>query len=217
MGASGASELDITSAMDSALATLAALPSGLLYPILFGVAVIENLVPPFPADVTVAFGAFIAAQGKHMMSVVFLSAWSGSMSGAMLVFYLSRRYGAARLERQIAGAKASEREARFQRMFTRFGLPALFVARFVPGVRAVVPVAAGALKLPVLTTAVLFAIAAAVWYGAIVFVAYRFSADWGRLREGLGEFSRTLGIAAVAILALGLGAWALVRRRQSSP
>jgi membrane protein DedA with SNARE-associated domain len=61
-------------------------------------------------------------------------------------------------------------------MFARYGLPALFVARFVPGVRAVVPVAAGALKLPAFRTTVLMALAAAIWYGAIEWVAYRFSA-----------------------------------------
>jgi membrane protein DedA with SNARE-associated domain len=202
--------------MDSALATLAGLPSGLLYPILFSVAVIENLIPPFPADLTVAFGAFVAAQGKHRMPLVYLSAWLGSVSGAMLVYYLSRKHGADRLERQIAGTKAPEREARFRAMFDRYGLPALFVARFVPGVRAVVPVAAGALKLPAFRTAVLLSLAAAIWYGAIIWVAYRFSADWERLRDGLGEFSKTLGIAAVALLALGLAAWALVRKRRSS-
>jgi membrane protein DedA with SNARE-associated domain len=203
--------------MDSVVASLASLPSELLYPIIFGVAFIENLVPPFPADVTVAFGAFVAAQGKHRMLLVYLSAWAGSVSGAMFVYWLSRRHGAARLERQIAGAKAPEREAKFHAMFARYGLAALFVARFVPGVRAVVPVAAGALKLPAFRTTVLMALAAAIWYGAIVWVAYRFSADWGRLREGISEFSKTLGIAAVAILALGLGIWALVRKRQSSP
>ncbi len=202
--------------MDSVLAALANLPSGLLYPIIFGVAVIENLVPPFPADVTVAFGAFVAAQGKHQMAIVYASAWAGNVSGAMLVYWLSRRHGAERLERQIAGKKAPEREAKFNAMLARYGLPALFVARFVPGVRAVVPVAAGALKLPAFRTGVLLSLAAAIWYGAIVWVAYRFAADWELLRDGLGRFSKTLGIAAIAILSLGLGAWALVRKRQNS-
>jgi membrane protein DedA with SNARE-associated domain len=201
--------------MDSVLASLANLPSALLYPILFGVAVIESLVPPFPADLTVAFGAFVAAQGKHQMAIVYASAWTGSVSGAMLVYWLSRRHGAERLERQIAGKKAPEREERFKKMFAKWGLPALFVARFVPGVRAVVPVAAGALRLPALKTGVLLALAAAIWYGAIVWVVYRFAADWELLRDGLGRFSKNLGIAAVALLLIALATWALVRKRQS--
>lgn len=202
--------------MESALATLAGLPSGLLYPILFAVAAIENLVPPFPADVIVAFGAFIAAQGQHRMALVFVTAWLGNVAGALLVYYLGRRYGAQRLERQIAGDKASEREARFRTLFARYGLWALFVARFVPGVRALVPAVAGALKLPPVTTGLLLGGAAIIWYGAIVFVAFRVGADWAELRAGIGEFSKSLGVGAVAILALGLVIWAIVRGRRSS-
>jgi membrane protein DedA with SNARE-associated domain len=203
--------------MDSALATLAALPSGLLYPIFLAVAAIENLVPPFPADVIFAFGAFIAAQGQHQMKFVFLSAWFGNVGGALFVYYLGRRFGAERLERQLAGAKASEREARLRGLFARFGLPALFLARFIPGVRSIVPPAAGALKVPVLTTAALIGGASAIWYGVITFVAFRVGNDWQQLRDSLGHFSRTFGVAALGALTLGLVIWAIVRRRQSSP
>jgi membrane protein DedA with SNARE-associated domain len=201
--------------MDAALATLAGLPAALLYPILFTVAVIENLVPPFPADVIFAFGAFVAAQGQHHMAAVFAAAWFGNVGGALFVYYLGRRYGARRLERRLAGEKAPEREARFNRLFARFGLPALFVARFVPGVRALVPAAAGAMRLPILTTSVLLAAAGAIWYGLITVIAYRVGADWDVLRESIGEYSRTVGIAALAILALGLVIWAIVRARRN--
>jgi len=209
--------LDITTAMDSALATLAALPSGLLYPIFFAVAAIENLVPPFPADVIFAFGAFIAAQGRHPITWVFLSAWTGNVAGALFVYYLGRRYGAERLERQLAGEKASEREARLRRLFARYGLPALFLARFIPGVRSIVPPAAGAIRVPVVTTTLLIGAASAIWYGSITFVAFRVGTDWHELRDSLGDFSRTFSVAALGVLALGLVIWAIVRRRQSGP
>ena len=164
--------------MDSALATLAGLPGGLLYPIFFLVAVIENLVPPFPSDVVFAFGAFVAAQGRHQMAFVFLAAWTGSVTGALVVYQLGRRYGAERLERRLGGAKAPEREARVRAMFARYGLPALFAARFIPGVRAIVPPAAGALRIPIGTTAALIGGASAIWYGVITFVAFRVGNNW---------------------------------------
>jgi membrane protein DedA with SNARE-associated domain len=201
--------------MDSALASLAGLPAGLLYPVLFAVAAIENLVPPFPADVVFAFGAFVAAQGRHQMTWVFLAAWSGNVAGALLVYYLGRRYGAARLERQVAGSKASEREARIRALFARYGLAAFFIARFIPGVRSIVPPAAGALKVPVVTTTVLIGAASAIWYGVITLVAFRVGNDWHQLRDSLGQFSRTFGVAALGVLTLGLVIWAIVRRRQS--
>ena len=101
-------------------------------------------------------------------------------------------------------------------MFARYGLPALFLARFIPGVRSVVPPAAGALKVPVLTTAGLIGGASAIWYGVITLVAFRVGNDWHQLRESLGGFSRTFGVAAVGALLLGLVIWAIVRRRQAT-
>lgn len=201
--------------MPPTLESLAALPPALLYPILLAVAAIENVVPPFPADVIIAFGAFVAAQGQHRMLAVFLCAWLGNVAGALLVYRMSRRYGADRLERQLAGDRAGEREARFRAMLARYGLPALFLARFVPGVRALVPVVAGSLRLPAGATSVMLAGAAAIWYGGITVVAFRFGADWALLRAGLAEYARTLGVASLALLAFALVVWALARRRRA--
>jgi membrane protein DedA with SNARE-associated domain len=202
--------------MQSALDWLATLPPELLYPTLLAVAAIENFVPPFPADVAVAFGAFVAAQGEHRMALVFLFAWTGNVAGALVVYQLARRYGAERLARQIAGQKAGEGQARFTAMFTRYGVPALFLARFIPGVRALVPPAAGALRVPPATTAITLAAAAAIWYGVIIIVAYRAGANWDQLKEGIGEFSKSVGVGALVVLTLGLVIWAVVRGRQNS-
>lgn len=200
--------------MDSALDWLASLPSQFLYPLLAVIAAIENMIPPFPADVAVAFGAFVAAQGSRQMVFVFLSAWAGNVLGAILVYALSRRYGAESIERRVAGRKAGAKDARFRAMFQRYGLPALFVARFVPGVRALVPAVAGALRLPLPTTAVMLTAAAAIWYGLIVLLAYRVESNWERLRAGLAGVGSAVGWTAAGLLAVGGTAWLVGRRRQ---
>lgn len=201
--------------MQSALDWLAALPPALLYPVLAAIAAIENMVPPFPADVAVAFGAFVAAQGTHRMPFVFLSAWVGNVLGALLVYQLGRRYGAESLERRVAGKKADRNDARFRAMFERYGLPALFLARFVPGVRALVPAVAGALRVPLTATVLMLTAAAAIWYGLIVIVAFRVGANWERVQARLAGFSAAAGWTAGAVLAAGGIAWLVVRRRQS--
>ena len=135
--------------MQSLLNWLVTLSPGTLYSVLALVAAIENLVPPFPSDVVVAFGSFVAAQGPGTAFGVFAFTWFGNVIGAMVVYALGRRYGARRLERRLAGKHAASRDARIRAMFKQYGMPAVFVSRFIPGVRAVVPVFAGALRLPV--------------------------------------------------------------------
>ena len=147
---------------------------------------------------------------------VFLVTWVGNIAGAMLVYALGRRYGAERLERRLAGKHAESRDARIRRMFERYGMPAVFVSRFIPGVRAIVPAFAGALRLPVIYTTLMVATASALWYGLITMVAFRVGSDWQELRSTITQYGRTAAIVGVGMLALGGAIWLLVRRRQTT-
>ena len=202
--------------MQSLLDWLLTLPVVALYSILGLTAAIENIVPPFPSDVVVAFGSFVIAQGgKGTMFGVFLVTWCGNIAGAMIVYALGRRYGAERLESRLAGKHAHSRDARIRRLFERYGMPAVFVSRFIPGVRAIVPAVAGALRLSVVFTTLMVATASALWYGLITIVAFRVGSDWEQLKTTITQYGRTAAIVGVVLLAIGVGAWLIVRRRQS--
>jgi membrane protein DedA with SNARE-associated domain len=200
--------------VQSLLNWLVTLSPATLYTVLLLTAALENLFPPFPSDVVVAFGSFVAARGTGAALGVFLSTWAGNVGGALLVYALGRRYGARRLERRLAGSMAEARDARLRSMFRRFGMPAVFVSRFVPGVRALVPVVAGALRLPVGRTITMIACASALWYGLITFVAFRVGADWPRLSALIGRYSSRAAIVGSAILLAGVLIWWLARRKQ---
>lgn len=201
--------------MQSLLDWLVTLSPITLYSVLGVVAALENLVPPFPSDVVVAFGGFVAAQGPGTALGVFLSTWIGNVAGAILVYVLGRRYGAQRLERRLAGKRAESIDARIRLMFRKYGMPAVFVSRFVPGVRAVIPAFAGALRLRLLPTTAMIASASAIWYGLITIVAFRVGADWPRLRGMIARYSTTAAVLASVILVAGIGVWWLGRRRRT--
>jgi membrane protein DedA with SNARE-associated domain len=200
--------------MENFLERLATLPAGTLYTVLVVTAAIENLIPPFPSDVVVAFGSFVVAQGnKGTMWGVFLATWAGNVAGAMVVYALGRRYGAERLEKRLAGKHAESADARIRRLFERYGMPAVFVSRFVPGVRAIVPAFAGALRLSVVWTMAMVATASAIWYGLITMVAFRVGSDWEQLKATIARYGTTAAIIGAILLALGVVAWLIVRKR----
>jgi membrane protein DedA with SNARE-associated domain len=99
-------------------------------------------------------------------------------------------------------------------MYEQRGLIALFLSRFLPGIRALVPPVAGALRVPAPRTAVVIAIASGIWYGAVTWIAYRVGADWEALQERIGDLSRTTGLIAAAVVAIGIGIWIVHRRRR---
>ena len=201
--------------MQSLLDWLLTLPSAALYGVLALAAAVENVFPPFPSDVVVAFGSFVAAQGKKSVVGVVFAVWLGNVSTAMLVYALGRRYGAHRLEQRLAGRRAEAVDARLRILFQKHGLLAVFLSRFVPAVRSVVPAFAGAIRLSAWLTGAMIAIASAIWYGLITIIAYRVGTDWERLRDTVTRYSTIIGITAAVLLALGIGTWVLVRRNKA--
>ena len=51
--------------MQALLDWLLTLGNGTLYTVLGATSAFENIFPPFPADVVVAFGSFVAARGTR--------------------------------------------------------------------------------------------------------------------------------------------------------
>jgi membrane protein DedA with SNARE-associated domain len=200
--------------VEAFLDNLASMPVPALYAALAVVAALENVFPPVPADTVVAFGSFLAARGQGTALGVFLCTWSGNLAGAMLIYALGRRYGAERLERRLLGDRAAEAESRLRTLYGRYGLAALFVSRFLPGVRAIVPPLAGALRVPAIRAAVAMGAASAIWYGVISYLAFRLGADWDQLSGAVARYGRLSAIIGGAIVALAAAAWLVARRRR---
>jgi membrane protein DedA with SNARE-associated domain len=191
---------------------LGSLPSGWLYAALAVAAAIENVFPPFPADTVIAFGSFLAARGEGSLVGALLATLVGNFAGAALMYALGRRFGETWIERRFPG-EGVDASSRLHALYERYGLPALFVSRFLPGVRAIVPPFAGALRLPAVPSLVVMGIASAIWYGIIAYFAFRVGADWERLQAVIKSSGRVVGIVAVAIaLVVGLVIWLRSRK-----
>lgn len=189
------------------------MPVPALYAALAVVAALENIFPPVPADTVVAFGSFLAARGQGTALGVFVATWAGNLAGAMLIYAVGRRYGAERLERRMLGDRAAEAESRLRTLYGKYGLTALFLSRFLPGVRAIVPPLAGALRVPAVRAAVAMGAASAVWYGAISYLAFRIGADWDQLAGTVSRYGRVAAIMGSVLAVIAVATWFLLRRR----
>jgi membrane protein DedA with SNARE-associated domain len=200
--------------VEAFLDRLSSMPVPALYAALAVVAALENVFPPVPADTVVAFGSFLAARGQGTAFGVFATTWAGNVGGAMLIYALGRRYGAEPLERRLLGERAAEAESRLRALYGKYGLTALFLSRFLPGVRAIVPPLAGALRIPALRAALAMGAASAVWYGTISYLAFRIGADWERVSGAVARYGRVAGVTAVVLVVLALGGWLVARSQR---
>jgi LPXTG-motif cell wall-anchored protein len=194
---------------------LTGLPPIALFIALGVTAAAENIFPPLPADSVVAFGSFLAARGEAPVLGAFLATWLGNVAGAMAVYAAGRKYGTAWLQKRLRRFGGPERERKLEQLYARWGLGAIFLSRFLPGVRAVVPPFAGAFRVPPLPVALAIASASALWYGLITYVAFRVGADWEALTQRVGSLATWAAAAAGVVVLLGLGGWLVVRRRRA--
>ena len=199
--------------MDSVLAWLASLPPAALYLILAAVAATENFIPPIPADVIVAFGSFLAARADRSPVPTIIAVVLGNVGGALAMFALGRRFGAEWIRRHLSRVMGESAEQRVQHWYNRYGMPALFLSRFLPGVRAVVPPLAGAMRVPAAGAIAVIAIASTIWYTTLALIAYRLGTQWDRIVGAIKDFQTVAAIVAGVIAALGLLAWWIARRR----
>ena len=192
------------------------MPLGTLYVAIGVISAIENIFPPFPADAAVAFGSFLAARGEASPYTTFLVSWFGNFFGAALMYYVGRRYGSSafitRLERW-AGAGA---EQRLLKLYGRYGIPALFISRFLPAVRAVVPPFAGAMKLPPLPVALAVATASGIWFAFLTFVAFRAGSNWEVLYATIVRYGKIIGFSASGLVVLVAGLLYLRHKRRKA-
>jgi membrane protein DedA with SNARE-associated domain len=203
--------------VDAFLAWLQQLPAAALYGVLGFLAFLENVFPPAPADTIIAFGTFLAAQGQASLAWCLGVIIGGHLVGAGTVFGVGRRWGADRVRRWLAERGEAKAEATFEAWYRRYGFWALLVGRFIPFVRGVVPLAAGALRIPLWSVLTVVFVHAAVWYGLITYAAYRVGENFEALVAAMRRGGTTLGLAAGAIAVVGIGVWWWRRRQRRRP
>jgi membrane protein DedA with SNARE-associated domain len=189
------------------------LPPAAVYGVIAVLAATENVFPPVPADTAVALGAFLSAGGRVSAWTVFLVTWVSNVAGAGLVYAGARTAGRAFFRGRVGGRLLKPHAlGRLERLYARYGGWGIFLSRFVPGVRAVVPPFAGIANLRTVPALVPMALASGLWYGTLTLVA----ATLVQNLDQIGRFVTSLNRAGLGV-AVVLGAVALVllvRRRR---
>ena len=195
---------------------LLTLPQSTLLPVMALLAAAENVFPPIPADVLIALGAFIAARSDASPIPAFLTVLFGNVAGAMAMYAAGRRFGADWTEKRFRLKHKDTADDKLTQLYERYGLFALAIGRFVPGVRAIVAPFAGALRASFFGTMAAITLASGTWYGLVTWLAFRAGSNWEDLLKTVGRAGKwTALIAAVLIAGVGI-AWYRHRQKKAA-
>lgn len=194
---------------------LLTLPQSTLLPVMALLAAAENIFPPIPADVLIALGAFIAARSDASPIPAFLTVLFGNVAGAMAMYAAGRRFGAAWTEKRFHLKHKDTADDRLTQLYQRYGLFALAIGRFIPGVRAIVAPFAGALRIGVLGTTAAITLASGAWYGLVTWLAFRAGSNWEDLLRTVGRAGKWTALGAAMLIGAIVFAWYRHRKKHA--
>jgi membrane protein DedA with SNARE-associated domain len=186
-----------------------------LYALLGALAALKAVVPPFPGDSLVLVVATVVGQGGGRLPLAALATCAGGVLGVVGVHEASRRLGGSRGRPGLMDrALRPEHTERLARLHERYGIWAYFLGRFLPGVRHVLPLFAGASGAPRRIALLPICAATVLWYGALVLTGGVAGEALARaLREGRFPTAAVvlLAISIAVLLLLNVRGWRWLR------
>lgn len=143
-----------------------------IYFAVFGIAFIENIFPPFPSDVIVAFSGALAAITEISLVLVIIFAVTGSTFGFIVMYFIGKFAGNKILE--VGKIKFISPEAVFkvEKWFQKYGYWLIVANRFLAGTRAIISFFAGMSEMNLKRTIILSAISSLIWNLILIFVGF---------------------------------------------
>jgi membrane protein DedA with SNARE-associated domain len=156
---------------------------------------------PVPGDLFIAAMGFLSFQGAAAYAPTAAVVTVATGCGAGFLYVVSRRLGRPLLLRMARRFGYDEaREARVEAWVGRRGPLAIVVGRLIPGLRIVMTVAVGALRVDWRTFAVGTTAAGLVWATIYFWAGWLAGNGWGRLRDTRLPVWPLAGVAAVALV-----------------
>lgn len=173
----------------------------LIYVAVFAIAFIENIFPPFPSDVVVAFAGSLAGMQRVGFLETLLSATLGSTLGFIVMYKIGDWFGDRILERGKIKFIPVEAVTKVEEWFHRYGYGIIIANRFMAGTRAVVSFFAGMSDLNLMKTTILSFVSALAWNTILIFAGYNVGQNWQKIGFYLNTYSY-VATAVVVVLIL---------------
>jgi len=184
-----------------------------IYLIFFGIAYLENIVPPMPGDVIVAFGGYLAAEGTVSFTVLLVITVIASVIGFMNMYWLGRKWGS-----QIEENRESHLFLRFidykyfekgKKWMLRWGQWIVLGNRFLAGTRSVISLTTGMTGLKIPATILNSFISSILWNALLLGAGWYVQDNWeviGKYLSNYGAFILVIIVALIGVRFLTLRA-----------
>lgn len=149
-----------------------------VYPGIFVAALIETVFPPIPSEVIFPLAGYLVLQNDmsfiHVIGVGLTGA-AGSTIGALATYVIALKLGREVLVRYLRYARIKEDQLKkVDGWFAKHGEKVVLFGRLIPGIRELVSIPAGMLKMRVYKFLIFTFIGSSIWGISLAFIGYYF-------------------------------------------
>ena len=162
---------------------------------------VENVFPPIPSEVVLPLAGFFVARGELSFVGVLFAATLGSVLGSILLYELARYGGRPFVLRYGSLLRVGPEELdRADAWFVRRGPIVVLVGRCIPGVRSLVSLPAGMLKMSRVAYILLTLVGSLIWNTALSGIGWILGEEWENVSDVVGAVGTPLLIVVLLIL-----------------
>lgn len=179
------------------------------YAAIFGVLLLCGMGLPLPEEIPILTAGVLASSGHLRPWWALGTCLFGIIAGDSFIYYLGRRWGPRVLEHRSARKLLNaDRQQKIMKYFDRYGARIIFVARFLPGIRAPLFLTAGMMGVPYWLFFAMNGSAALLSTPLCFWIGYYFTDKMEEILN-LRDRAHFWGLGLVAV---GLVLWLIVHR-----
>ena len=185
------------------------------YPGIFLLMGIESALIPLPSEIIMPFSGYLASLGRFDLFWVALVGGLGNLAGSLISYYLGY-WGHERVVRRFVrkfGKYLLFTEVELdqsERWMHKYKMAAVFMARLIPGVRTVISLAAGIVKLPIYSFIILTFLGSFIWSFILAFIGFSLGRNW----QSIGGVFHKFEDVIIILIVLGIGVYIYRRLRE---
>ena len=164
---------------------------------------LESTFFPFPSEIIMIPAGYLAYQGEMNLYVVVLVGILGSVTGALLNYYLAMHLGRKIILRYGKYVFIKEETlSKLDTFFAKHGEISTFTGRLIPGIRQLISLPAGLARMNIAKFSLYTAIGAGIWVVVLVAVGYLVGSNQALISEYLKSATLIAFVCVVLITIL---------------
>jgi membrane protein DedA with SNARE-associated domain len=188
--------------------------SGLGYPGIFLLMILESALIPIPSEIIMPFSGFLVSNGTFDPISVVLAGTFGNLVGSILTYYLGIKAGRAFIIKYGKYILFKKSHLEFtEELFEKYGDKISFFCRLLPAVRTYISLPCGVGKANFVKFSIYTFLGSLIWNSMLTYVGILFGNNW----KNIDKYAIYLDIVAACVI-VGFIIWFVVkvRRRNKS-